>query len=220
MDRPAASRVTAAAVTEEAVYEFTDRTRARFVVRLTDPGKTAHARRVLSGGETGEVHTMGKIVKQPADHNFGWSFYLTPDSVRFFDAMFDICDASIPYVEDHLDEVGGPFLPGLTWCPWDSRLPRELTRSSSAAVPADYRGYRFSHISLRYRMGGNDYPQEDLRPNQLLRTVHRRLPCPWRAGISGLHTLVGEYLEATTDHKMRIKLGYPQIFRCATTRFP
>jgi hypothetical protein len=126
-DRPAAPRAAAAA--EEAVFEFTDRTRARFVVRLTDPGRIAHARRVLSGEETDEVHVMGKIVKRDADHNPGWSYHLTPDSVRFFDAMFEICDASIPYVEDHLDEVGGAFLPGLIWCPWDSRLTREITRS-------------------------------------------------------------------------------------------
>ncbi|WP_433227073.1 hypothetical protein [Microtetraspora malaysiensis] len=37
-----------------------------------------------------------------------------------------VCDATIPYVEDHLDEAGGAFLPGLVWCPWSSRLVREV----------------------------------------------------------------------------------------------
>jgi hypothetical protein len=36
--------------------------------------------------------------------------------------MMEVCDASMTYVEDHLDEVGGAFLPGAQWCPWDSKL--------------------------------------------------------------------------------------------------
>jgi uncharacterized protein (TIGR03437 family) len=37
-----------------------------------------------------------------------------------------MCDASIPYVEQHLAEVGGAFLPGNTWCPWGSKLVQEM----------------------------------------------------------------------------------------------
>ncbi|WP_420845269.1 BP74-related protein [Nocardia arizonensis] len=30
------------------------------------------------------------------------------------------------YTEDHLDEACGAFLPGCFWCPWSSRLTREI----------------------------------------------------------------------------------------------
>jgi hypothetical protein len=46
--------------------------------------------------------------------------------VRFFEVAIEVCDATMPYVEDHLDEVGGAFLPGGYWCPWTSRLTREV----------------------------------------------------------------------------------------------
>jgi hypothetical protein len=39
----------------------------------------------------------------------------------------EVCDANMMYVEDHLDEAGGAFLPGNHWCPWDSRVTREVT---------------------------------------------------------------------------------------------
>ncbi|MFE5241752.1 MULTISPECIES: BP74-related protein [unclassified Streptomyces] len=32
----------------------------------------------------------------------------------------------IPYVDDNVDEAGGPFLSGLVWCDWTSRLVREV----------------------------------------------------------------------------------------------
>ncbi|MEV6711507.1 hypothetical protein AB0M48_05605 [Lentzea sp. NPDC051208] len=48
-DQSAAPR---AAVAEVAEFEFTDYSRDKFVIRLTDPAKIAHARRVLRGEET------------------------------------------------------------------------------------------------------------------------------------------------------------------------
>jgi hypothetical protein len=56
-----------------------------------------------------------------------WDFHYNPDTISFADAAIEVCDATIPYVEDHLDEAGGPFLPGLYWCPWTGRLTEELT---------------------------------------------------------------------------------------------
>ncbi|MBB5800350.1 hypothetical protein F4560_000118 [Saccharothrix ecbatanensis] len=123
-DRPAPSR---AAVAEQGVdFEFIDITREKFVFRLTDPDKIEHARRIISGEETEVVHVMGRITKVPADYNRKWSYHLKSDSVSFFDYGIEVCDATIPYVEDHLDEVGGAFLPGLFWCPWTSKLTREV----------------------------------------------------------------------------------------------
>lgn len=31
------------------------------------------------------------------------------------------------YVEKHLSDVGGAFLPGNAWCPWSSRLIAEVS---------------------------------------------------------------------------------------------
>jgi hypothetical protein len=121
---PAASR---AVVAEPgATFEFTDVTRTTFVFRLTDPAKIEHARRIISGEETRDIHVFGRIAKTSVDYNRQWSYHLKPDTVDFFDNAFEICDATIPYVEEHLDEAGGAFLPGLIWCPWTSELIREV----------------------------------------------------------------------------------------------
>jgi hypothetical protein len=46
--------------------------------------------------------------------------------VEFFDSALEVCDATIQYVEEHLDQVGGTFLPNSIWCPWRSRLIAEI----------------------------------------------------------------------------------------------
>lgn len=99
----------------------------RFVVKLTQPGKIAHARRILSGETTELTQVMGKVRRRSAPWNEPWSYILVPNSVDFFDFAVEVCDANIAYVEEHLDEVGGAFLPGRVWCPWGSRLVREVT---------------------------------------------------------------------------------------------
>jgi hypothetical protein len=109
-----------------AYFVMTDITREQFVVQLTDPVKIQHARDLLSGTTTDRPHVYGRILKRTAPYNPRWSYNLNPDTVDFFDVAIEVCDATIPYVEDHLDEAGGAFLPGLVWCPWTSRLVREL----------------------------------------------------------------------------------------------
>src|SRR4030095_4324089 len=100
----------------------------RFVIQLNRPEQIAHARRILSGEETEAVHVMGKVLKRSKRWNAPWSFHLAPQSIVFFAFASEVCDASIQYVEDHLDEVGGAFLPGSVWCPWGSRLLEEIPR--------------------------------------------------------------------------------------------
>ncbi|WP_285441191.1 MULTISPECIES: hypothetical protein [unclassified Streptomyces] len=39
----------------------------------------------------------------------------------------EVCDASISYANEHLDEVGSALLPRSTWCPWHSKLTREVS---------------------------------------------------------------------------------------------
>ena len=55
------------------------------------------------------------------------TFISIPNSISFFSQAIEVCDANMMYVEDHLDEACGAFLPGCHWCPWDSRLTREVT---------------------------------------------------------------------------------------------
>ncbi|MEU6724770.1 calmodulin-binding protein [Nonomuraea wenchangensis] len=109
-----------------AYFVMTDITRENFVVQLTDPAKIQHARDLISGTTTDKPHVLGRIIKRSALYNPRWSYQLNPDTISFFDVAIEVCDATIPYVEDHLDEAGGAFLPGLVWCPWTSRLVREI----------------------------------------------------------------------------------------------
>ncbi|MGW3013725.1 BP74-related protein [Streptomyces sp. NPDC001219] len=109
-----------------AYFVMTDVTRAEFVIKITDPRKIQHARDLLSGATSSEPHVIGRIDKRPAPYNWRWSFHLRPETIDFFDFAIEVCDATTPYVEEHLDEAGGPFLPGLIWCPWSSKLLREV----------------------------------------------------------------------------------------------
>ncbi|WP_445173386.1 BP74-related protein [Microcoleus sp.] len=98
----------------------------QFVIELTDESKIQQARNILNGTQKYETHVLGRIIKRPAAYNSKWSYQLDPASISFFSMAIEVCDASIGYVEDHLDEAGGPFLPGLYWCPWTSRLVKEI----------------------------------------------------------------------------------------------
>ncbi|MEU3991227.1 calmodulin-binding protein [Streptomyces platensis] len=109
-----------------AYFVMTDVTRTEFVIKITDPRKIQHARDLLSGATSSEPHVIGRIDKRTAPYNWRWSFHLRPETIDFFDFAVEVCDATTPYVEDHLDEAGGPFLPGLVWCPWSSELVREI----------------------------------------------------------------------------------------------
>ncbi|MEU6781274.1 calmodulin-binding protein [Nonomuraea angiospora] len=109
-----------------AYFEFTDFTRERFIVEITDPDKMQHARDLLSGATTDRPHVIGRITPRTTPYNPRWSYHLRPETVDFFDVAIEVCDATIPYIEDHLDEAGGAFLPGYVWCPWSSRLVREI----------------------------------------------------------------------------------------------
>ncbi|MDJ0382047.1 calmodulin-binding protein [Streptomyces sp. G-G2] len=107
-------------------FEFTDG-RNTFVFKLTDQARIQQARDILSGVDKENISVMGRVVKTPATYNRPWKYQLAPDSVKFFSMAVEVCDASISYVNDHLGEVGGALLPGSTWCPWSSKLTREVT---------------------------------------------------------------------------------------------
>jgi hypothetical protein len=97
-----------------------------FIFQLIDEERIAQARDILSGKETEAVHVMGKIRKTQQPYNPQWSYHLIPETISFFALAIEVCDATIEYVEEHLDEACGAFLPGCHWCPWSSRLTREI----------------------------------------------------------------------------------------------
>jgi hypothetical protein len=109
-----------------AYFEVTDVTRATYVLKLVEPEEIEHARELVEGRTTDRPHVLGRIAKRTAPYNPRWSYHVEPATVHFFDSAIEVCDATIPYVEDHLDEAGGAFLPGLVWCDWSSRLVREV----------------------------------------------------------------------------------------------
>ncbi|MEV7009895.1 calmodulin-binding protein [Streptosporangium sp. NPDC051022] len=116
-----------AALGPAAYFEFTDSGNAKFVFKLTDPTKIQHARDLLNGATTAKPSVMGKIAVGTASYNPAWSYHYIPSTVQFFEGATEVCDAGIAYVEEHLSEVGGSFLPGNAWCPWSSRLVREVS---------------------------------------------------------------------------------------------
>lgn len=98
-----------------------------FIIQLDEPDKIAHVRRIISGMETALVHPQGTVIQQKAPYNPRWDFHLEPTSIKFFQMSIEVCDANMNYIEAHLDEVGGAFLPKSHWCPWNSKFTRELS---------------------------------------------------------------------------------------------
>ena len=109
-----------------ALFEFTDGSN-EFVFELRDPAKIALARKYLASQGAEPLRIAGRIAEAPVPHNARWSFHLAPGTVQFFGASIEVCNASIHAVQENLAYVGGTFLPGGWWCPWDSRLTRELS---------------------------------------------------------------------------------------------
>ncbi|WP_375495144.1 hypothetical protein [uncultured Nostoc sp.] len=116
-----------AATDTEAYFAFQTSPNDSFTIKLTDPNKIQKARDILSGKETNETHILGKIKKSKAPYNQNWDYQLDPSTIGFFSYAIEVCDASTPYLQDHLDEAGGAFLPGAIWCPWSSQLVKEIS---------------------------------------------------------------------------------------------
>jgi len=113
----------------EAIFEFTDVRGDKFNIKLDDERRIKFARDILSGAEKNKVHVFGRISKRTEAYNPKWSFHMDPKTIDFFDMAIEVCDSSTNYLEDHLDEACGAFLPGCFWCPWTSKLTREISSS-------------------------------------------------------------------------------------------
>lgn len=110
--------------TDGAIFEFTDASKKYFRILLEDPGKIETARRIIRGEV--KKHVTGIIIKKTASYNPKWGYHLDPNTISFAGFSMEICDATIQFTEDHLDEVGGSFLPSNQWCPWTSKVIREI----------------------------------------------------------------------------------------------
>jgi hypothetical protein len=108
-----------------AYFAFKGSESKEFIFELTDTERITEAREILSTGS--RMHVMGRIKKQQKPYNPDWDYHLDPATIRFFEVAIEVCDATMTYLNDHLDEACGAFLPGCIWCPWDSRLQREVT---------------------------------------------------------------------------------------------
>jgi hypothetical protein len=98
-----------------------------FVFELEDAERIEKARAILADRSSLKVHVHGTIIPEPAWYNSPWAFYLDPATVDFFELAAEVCDANVTLVQDRLSDVGGSFLPNFHWCPWSSKLSRELT---------------------------------------------------------------------------------------------
>lgn len=78
-----------------------------FVIKLRDPAKIAHARRVLLGEETEAVHVSGRVRRRTVRWNRPWHFVLALKSIEFFAFAVEVCDASIAYVKGTSRRGGG-----------------------------------------------------------------------------------------------------------------
>ena len=106
---------------------FDSKDAAPFIIELHDEAKIHHARRIVAGSERLKVHVHGTIVAKRSAYNPGYSFHLDPMTIEFFELAAEVCDADPHYVEAHLGEIGGAFLPDAQWCPWASRVEAEIT---------------------------------------------------------------------------------------------
>lgn len=97
-----------------------------FVIELTDPAKIHQARDAIRDPENHPHSVLGIIVKEPAAYNPPWSYHLDPPTIELFESAIEVCDAAPQYVEEHLAEACGAFLPDCRWCPWSSKVLEEV----------------------------------------------------------------------------------------------
>ncbi|KAN0037921.1 hypothetical protein ACTA71_000092 [Dictyostelium dimigraforme] len=111
---------------EPAYFGFKTVNQPEFVFKLTDTNKIQKARNIISGNETSEVHVIGRIKKSSVYYNPKYNYHFDPETISFFEMAIEVCDATTMYTEDHIDEACGAFLPGCVFCPWSSKLTREI----------------------------------------------------------------------------------------------
>jgi hypothetical protein len=150
-----------------AYFVMTDVTGEHFVIKLITPGDIRHARDLVEGRTTDRPSVMGLISTRPARYNPEWGYHLRPGTISFFDLATEVCDATIPYVEEHLNQVGTDFLPGNRWCDWSSHLIAQLPAYDR---PDHHRTWRQPAAPAAMPHRGLSVPHERDQP----RTASRR----------------------------------------------
>ena len=106
-----------------------------FVIELVDEERIKEARSLLKEtNDKASKHVKGKVVIAPVGYNSPWSWHLNPTTISFAEADIEVCDSTIVYLEEHLDEVGGAYLPHNNFCPWSSRVIEEVEFNSSVGL--------------------------------------------------------------------------------------
>lgn len=101
-----------------------------FVFSVDDEKKIEKARAIIADLDSTNRQVSGIIIPRRAWYNPSWSFHLDPKSIGFFEMAIEVCDANVQWVEENLADIGGSALPGMAWCPWSSRLDREVFPSA------------------------------------------------------------------------------------------
>ncbi len=103
------------------LFKFRDTKGDTFIFELQQEDKINKAREILRDpAQQQSTFVSGNIIKQPAPYNQPWSYHLDPHSIHFPEVAIEVCDATIKFVEEHLN------IWGEQWCPWSARLIEEV----------------------------------------------------------------------------------------------
>jgi hypothetical protein len=86
----------------------------RAVFKLNDAVRISQARARAAAGQVQWV--TGNVLKESIFYNRAWHFHLDPESIGLADFTIEECQTGFPFVESHLEEVGGSFLAGNVMC--------------------------------------------------------------------------------------------------------
>jgi hypothetical protein len=98
-----------------------------FIIRLANPETILFARNQMTIPVEQRLSITGIIVKEASCWNPNYGYSYDPATVEFFELSMEVCDATFAYTQEHLQEAGGAFLPGLRLCPWASFVVEEVT---------------------------------------------------------------------------------------------
>ena len=78
---------------KEAYFKFKDPASDTFVFKLTNQKTIEEARKIIAGRL--DKYVMGITVKAPRTYNKPWNYHLDPKTISFFEAVAEVCDATI-----------------------------------------------------------------------------------------------------------------------------
>ncbi|EGG15978.1 DDHD domain-containing protein [Cavenderia fasciculata] len=215
----------------EAYFEMTDESGLMFTIKLESSDTIREARSILTGKEKKRVHVMGKILINKVEYNTKYSFHYHPETIQFFEHTIEDCDATIDCVERHYKVTGtSSLLPNHFWCPWSSKLVREVTyqeldssHSSSSSNNQQQQQQQHNHntplppipttkthkVEATVAMDttnpsiNNDYIAQEKNIDHLILLVHGigKHEENWRSKIAKVNTLFESVCKATFIEK-------------------